>query len=176
MANKHSTVERNDSHRGAAPAPAGNFSKATELLNLCADDVFALDDIGRRFAGNPFTPLTMAQVVSALAESIRTKLAECNKLLPGPMVHPAHIDTGEAHDVLTALDEFMVTMTNDADLRASEATVGMVIVDMTVKAARAIARAGLACGAPRHMVSTATYLDADPRDPSQVHAGSIGRH
>jgi hypothetical protein len=150
---------------GSTAKRTGNSAQveeAIELLDFCANDIYALDNIGRRFVGNPFTPMTIAHVVSALAESIRSRLKECDKLLPGPMVHPAHLETAEAFDTLTALEEFMVSMTDDDDLKTSEQTIGMAIYEMTVRTARAIERAELACGAP---VTATEYLKGNLSDP-----------
>jgi len=102
----------------------------------------------------------MSQVVSALAQSIRSNLEKCNQLLPGPIVQPAHLEVAEALDALETLEGFMRVMTdlscNDKDFNVSTQTVGTTIHELTIRAARAIGRAELACGAS---VSATEYLE-----------------
>lgn len=150
--------------------PAGNLKKAAEVLSKCAGDIYALDDIGRRFAGNLFSPLTLASVVEALAASIRSNLEEAQALLPSPLAPPssAQVEIGAAQDALDALVEVVVAITNDDRLHVTEQTAGMVIFDLTVGAAKCIERAELACG----VVDPSThYLSGSVRDPNRPRHG-----
>jgi hypothetical protein len=149
--------------RTAASFPAGNLKKAGERFGDCASNIYALDDIGRRFAGNPFSPITMSNVITALSEQIRAILLEADAMLPGFMVHQAHIESAEAANTLQALDDFIIGITVDNELMLAGQTGGRVIYELTARAAKAIERAQLACG----VVMTATdYLSGDGTDPS----------
>src|SRR5687768_14728323 len=89
------------------------LQKAAHFLSGCIADLYALDDVGRRFAGNPFSPLTMAQVVWSLTDSMREHLDAAEEAIPGRLVHKAHIEIAAASDALAKLDQLMELGTGD---------------------------------------------------------------
>lgn len=146
---------------------SGNLKKAAELFGSCASTIYAIDDIGRRFAVNPFSPITMSEVICALTESIRATLLEADAMVPGDMVHKAHIESAGAADILQALDDFVDNITLDGELLVEKNTAGIVIYDLTVRLAKGIERAQLACGA-KPWETTTSYLSGDTvDDPSR---------
>lgn len=135
---------------------AENLAKAIHLYEYCVGDIYSLDDIARRFVGNPFSALTMSHVIRAIAASMRTTINDALQLLP--YEHPVALEGAEALQRVEVLVEFMEACVGDNEYTMSERTAGAALLDLTARIAAALEAAHIAAG---HAAQTALNVVKD---------------
>lgn len=135
---------------------------AGETYGTCAGELYALDDIARRFEDRSFSNFTMLHVIETLTASIAAKLERADELLSGGQVNEAHLHSAEAAEILNGIGQFADSVINsDGVLRIPDRVFSLALYELTVRAGMAIERAEVACGTS----PSTEYLSGHRLDP-----------
>lgn len=86
---------------------------AVAEISKCMCEIFALDDIARRFHRLPITSITLQELVSALCNGSLARVKHCFDALP--MDHKAKIPLAALMDAMNSLKSFMEVFQQDGN-------------------------------------------------------------
>lgn len=153
--------------KSAAKSPRGNKggkddTTIVEAIEASFSEIYALDDMARRYQKTPLTPITMRVAADALVTQIHVNLKECDDV---DHAHPALRELAQAKTTLISMVGLMSSLEEADDLLAPKQAVGIAMRAFVVRAAQSLDRAYLACG---RTSGYSGYLDNPDLDPNRV--------
>lgn len=142
------------------------LGKARSAIAMTFSEIYALDDIGRNLTASKLSHYTIAKALESFAESACANLAKAERMLP-----PGHAAVNEvlnAIDHLESLGQFGYAQADDDGWKFNAKTVGDAVFELTVRAAKAIERAEIACGG----CGSGGYLNGSVGDPNRGNVGA----
>ena len=139
------------------------MEESRDLLGAAFSDIFALDDLVRRYPQSPFTAITMRGVIGAVCERLSRVFDTCIEHLG--QEHVASRELAEAQDALEGIDELLLAASDGADgvcIRAE--VISVALRAFVVRTAQAMERAEIGCGAS---VVTVGYLEHPDHDANR---------
>lgn len=130
-------------------------------------ELYALDDLARRYAESPFTHHTLRTAINALANAITDTLDECTERLPSD--HDATRALAVARRAMDDATETLSCYADGADgLLVPVSTASSMLRHLVLTTAQSIERAEIACG----HTPTGGYLNNPELDASATDAGT----
>jgi hypothetical protein len=153
---------KNSATKAAARSPLEE--KAIYKISDYFCELYALDDLARRYDQLPLSHITIQEAVNALCGEIIAALDCVARSLPRR--HPALAHLRAAQDSFAALGDFMIAIQRDDGIAMSKEAAGQAMLAINIRAGAAMDLAIVACNGGRETALVSGYAFGDVSDPN----------